>query len=95
MKITPEDVKHAANLAMLNADAGDLERLTGEMSAVFEYADILNEVDTAGAEPTYHLLGLENVFREDVVTSNYDRDKLLANAPGQYNGCFEVPKVVD
>ena len=95
MKITPEDVKYIAGLAMFKVSDEELPRLHGEMETVIEYAGRLNEADTEGLEPTYHILPLENVFREDVVTSNFDRDKLLANAPSQYNGCFEVPKVVE
>ena len=46
MKITADEVKRTADLAMLSVSDDDIKRLTIEMNAVLEYADTLNELDT-------------------------------------------------
>jgi len=95
MKITKEDVKYVANLARLKVSEEQQDKLANEMESIISFADMLAEVDTDNVEPTFHAMQLQNVLREDVVTNNYDREKLLENAPSQYDGCFEVPKVVE
>ncbi len=42
-----------------------------------------------------HVFPVHNVFREDVVTNGDERDAVLANAPEQKDGQFQVPKTVE
>ena len=42
-----------------------------------------------------HVFSVHNVFREDVVTNEDLREEILANAPEQKEGQFEVPKTVE
>ena len=95
MKATAEVVKYAANLARIKVSDDELEKFINEFENIFGFVDLLSELDTANVEPTFHTMSLQNVFRDDVVTSNYDRELLLKNAPSQHDGCFEVPKVVE
>ena len=59
------------------------------------YIDTLNELDTSGVEPMSHVFPVNNVFREDVVTNEDDREEILANAPEAKDGAFVVPKTFD
>lgn len=95
MKITRETIEHVANLARLNLTEQETEKLTSEMASIISYVDKLNELDTSDIQPTQHVLSISNVFREDKVEASYQREKILANAPSQENGCFKVPKVVE
>lgn len=65
------------------------------MGRMLDYIDKLNELDTSGVEPMSHVFPVNNVFRQDVVTSGEDRDNILKNAPQQKDGAFKVPKTVD
>ena len=51
MKITREVIEHIADLAMLNLEEDEIERLTTEMGKILEYMDKLNEVDTSDVKP--------------------------------------------
>ena len=64
------------------------------MEKILTYVEKLNELDTEGIEPLAHTFSVGNVFREDVVTNNDDRDAMLANAPGCKEGQYQVPKTV-
>lgn len=95
MKITKEQVEHVAGLARLNLTEEEKEKLTVEMENLIVFADKLNELDTTGIEPTAHAIPMNNVFRDDVVEPSYPREKILANAPSQEDGCLKVPKIVE
>ena len=51
-------------------------------------------IDTDGVEPLVTVLDLQNVLREDVGTKMISREELLANAPMQCDGYFQVPKTL-
>ena len=65
-----------------------IARLEGEFEK-------MEKVDTEGVEPLITVLDLRNVLREDVSRQIVERDTLLANAPEEYDGYFQVPKTID
>ena len=75
MKITREVIEHIADLAMLNLEEEEIERLTTEMGKILEYMDKLNEVDTSDVKPREHVIAKSNVFREDKVCKSLDRER--------------------
>jgi aspartyl-tRNA(Asn)/glutamyl-tRNA(Gln) amidotransferase subunit C len=95
MKISRDEVKHVANLARLRFDEGELEKFTDQLNAILTYIDKLNELDTSEVEPTYHVLDLVNVFREDQVQPSLPREAALANAPERADGFFQVPRIIE
>ena len=54
----------------------------------------LQQIDTDGVAPLAHVLPIENVFREDDVGQCFRQEEVLANAPEQSDGMFQVPKIV-
>ncbi len=95
MKISTEQVEYVAKLARLNLNEEEKAKLTKDMENIINFADKLNELDTNGVEPTALVIPIQNVFREDIAKDSYDREKILANAPSQEDGCFKVPKIVE
>ena len=65
--LTKKDIQHIANLARLELSEEELELYGGQLSAVLEYINQLQEVDTSDTEPTAQVTGLENVWREDKI----------------------------
>ena len=65
------------------------------MGNMLDYIDMLNNLDTEGVEPMSHVFPVHNVFREDVVTNGDDRENMLANAPEERDGQYQVPKTVE
>jgi aspartyl-tRNA(Asn)/glutamyl-tRNA(Gln) amidotransferase subunit C len=95
MKISREEVEHVARLARLALPEDEINRLTGEMDAILDYVEKLNELDTEGIVPTAHAVPVENALREDEVKPSIGVEKALANAPQSANGCFRVPRVIE
>ncbi|HWR31834.1 MAG TPA: Asp-tRNA(Asn)/Glu-tRNA(Gln) amidotransferase subunit GatC [Negativicutes bacterium] len=95
MKLNRKDVEHVALLSRLELSEQDLDKYTGQLDAILEYIDVLNQVDTSGVEPMAHVLDIRNVMRPDVVQPSLPREAALMNAPEPENGFFKVPKIVE
>ena len=67
----------------------------GELEQILSYMDVLDGLDTSGAEPMSHIVPLKNVLREDETAPSMDRGELLKNAPATDGGTFLVPKAVE
>lgn len=93
--ISDETIEYVGILAKLELSGEEKEAAKKDMGRMLDYIDKLNELDTSGVEPMSHVFPVNNVFRQDVVTSGDDRDNILKNAPQQKDGAFKVPKTVD
>lgn len=93
--ITDQTIEYVSILAKLELSQEEIEQAKKDMSSMLDYIDKLNELDTEGVEPMSHVFPVYNVFREDKVVNIDDRENLLANAPGQKQWCFKVPKTVE
>lgn len=95
MKITSQEVLHVANLARLNLDEQELEKITTQLDVILTYVDKLAELDTENIVPTTHAFSITNAFREDKVTKSLSQKEALANSPVDNSDSFVVPRVID
>jgi aspartyl-tRNA(Asn)/glutamyl-tRNA(Gln) amidotransferase subunit C len=61
---------------------------------VLDYFGQLDEVETSGVKPTYHVADVMNVFREDKPTDSLEQDAILANAEDIQEGYIKTPKII-
>ncbi len=95
MKLNRKDVEHVALLSRLELSENELDKFTGQLDAILEYIDVLNQVDTSAVEPMAHVLDIRNVMRADEVQPSLPREAALQNAPDAEDGFFKVPKIVE
>ena len=95
MKLNRKDVEHVALLSRLELSEKELDKFTGQLDAILEYIDVLNQVDTSAVEPMAHVLEIRNVMRSDEVQPSLPREAALQNAPDAEDGFFKVPKIVE
>lgn len=97
MKLTREEVEHLGKLARLALTEEEKERYATELSAILEYVEQLQEVDTTDVEPTSQVTGLEDVYREDVVRAcdEETRKKIVAQFPERDGDLLKVPGVFE
>ena len=95
MSLTPDQVRAIARLARLELSDDEVAHLAPQLDAIVGYVEHLREVDTKGVEPLAHALPVQNVFREDEPADSLPRERALANAPKQRDGCFAVPAVLE
>ena len=94
-RIDEEQVRKVARLSRLELTEGEVEEFTGQLSAILEYVEKMNELETDSVEPLAHCLPISNVLREDVVRESLGTEKTLANAPQRDEDFFKVPKILD
>ena len=94
MPITIDDVDKIAILAKLKFSPEEKKKFTEQMAQILTYFEKLNELDTDDVPPTYHVLDIKNVMREDKVEPWLTQEEALANAPASKLGFFSVPKVI-
>ena len=63
-KVTREEVEHIAHLARLQISEEETEEMANTLESILDFAK-QNDRDTEGIEPTYHVLDLQNVLRDD------------------------------
>lgn len=93
--ISDETIEYVGILAKLELSGEEKEQAKKDMGSMLDYIDKLGELDTTGVEPMSHVFAVQNVFREDVVTNGDTREAILANAPGEKDGMFMVPKTFE
>ena len=94
-KIDQAQVRKVARLSRLELTEAEVEEFTGQLSAILDYVEKMNELDTTSIEPLAHCLPISNVFRQDRVKESLGTEKTLSNAPQRDGGFFKVPKILD
>ncbi|KKU49281.1 asparaginyl/glutamyl-tRNA amidotransferase subunit C [Candidatus Uhrbacteria bacterium RIFCSPLOWO2_12_FULL_46_10] len=97
MSLTREEVKHIAALARLELTEDEITRYQKELARILDYVGQLQEVDTAGIEPTAQVTGLVNRLREDksILVDEEARKCLLSAAPDREGDYFKVKAVFE
>jgi aspartyl-tRNA(Asn)/glutamyl-tRNA(Gln) amidotransferase subunit C len=88
------DIEHIAKLARLKLTDAEKEKFSNQMETIIGYIEKLSELDTENVEPTAHVLGLNNVFREDVATKPLTNQAPINDSPAHSKGHYEVPKII-
>ncbi|MFA6991790.1 MAG: Asp-tRNA(Asn)/Glu-tRNA(Gln) amidotransferase subunit GatC [Candidatus Gracilibacteria bacterium] len=65
--INEKQVRHVAKLARINLTDAEVKKFSKQLSSVFEYMDILNELNTDKVKETSQVTGLSNVMGKDEV----------------------------
>ena len=93
--VTPDIIKHVAQLARLRLEGEALERFAGQVNEILGYVQRLQAVATEGVEPTSHVLPLANVLRKDELRPSLPQDAVMALAPAAQPPFITVPKVIE
>jgi aspartyl-tRNA(Asn)/glutamyl-tRNA(Gln) amidotransferase subunit C len=92
--IDTKTVKHVANLVRLGISEEEAQKFSGQFSAIIDYFNMLNEVDTENIPPASDITNNTNVLREDVAKPSMSREEFLQNAPNSERGYVKVPTVL-
>ncbi len=92
--ITKEEVEHVGWLARIEIDPLESDAYAKKLNSVLDYFGQLDEVDTEGVEPTYHVADIVNVFRKDEVKASMPQEDVLANTKNKQEGNFKAPRIM-
>jgi len=94
MRLSREKVERIAELARLALSDEEVVLYQEQLSAILEYFERLQELDTEAIPPTATVLPLRSVMRADEPHLPFSREDILANAPAAEEGCFKVSAVL-
>ena len=95
MSLTLEEVEKIAHLARLELAESQKSLYREQLSAILDYAEMLNELDLDDIPPTAHAVAQHNVTRPDVNEPSLPIDEVLFNAPQQAQNQFLIQPVLD
>ena len=99
MSLTSSDIARIANLARLELDAVEAERIRAQMNNFFGIVEAMRAVDTTGLEPMAHpVAAIQDIalrLRDDTVSEPNQREANQRSAPAVDRGLFLVPKVIE
>jgi len=93
--LTRQEVKHIADLAKLGLSDKDISLFAEQLSAILEYAAILEQLDTSAISPTATVVPLRNIMRADEAGPSLTQNDALANAPRAADGYFQVRAILE
>ena len=95
MLLTRDQVERVADLAKLGLSEEEIGLYQKQLSAILEYAAILQRLDTDAIAPTAAVLPLLNVMRADEPGASLSLEDALANAPAVAEGHFQVKAILE
>ena len=94
-KVTREEVEHIANLARLQITEDETTEMQNTLESILNFANQIDTADTSEIEPTYHVLDLQIVLREDKAIEGIPQELALKNAKETEDGQFKVPSIMN
>jgi len=99
MSLTPQDISRIANLARLELQPQESERMLTQINGFFGIVEAMRAVDTSGVQPLAHpVAAFQEValrLRDDVASEPNQREANQQSAPAVERGLFLVPKVIE
>ncbi|MCW4023219.1 MAG: Asp-tRNA(Asn)/Glu-tRNA(Gln) amidotransferase subunit GatC [Candidatus Bathyarchaeota archaeon] len=92
--LSKKDVEHVAWLAHIELSEEEKELFTEQFNDILDYFKKIDEIDTEGIEPTYHVLDLQNVTRKDEILPSLSTEEALKMAPKTQKKFFKAPRIV-
>ena len=92
--LSKKEVEHIAWLAHIELSDKEKSLFTEQFNEILDYFKKIDEVDTEGVEPTYHVLDLENVSRTDETSPSLPIEEALKNAPKKDGKFIKAPRIV-
>ncbi len=92
--LSRSDVEHVAYLARLGMSPAELDRLQGQLNQILDQYAKLAELNTDAIPPTAQTIELENILRDDLVTTSLPQTAVLANAPLREGAFMVVPPIL-
>ncbi|NHV59940.1 MAG: Asp-tRNA(Asn)/Glu-tRNA(Gln) amidotransferase subunit GatC [Candidatus Verstraetearchaeota archaeon] len=92
--VSKERTERLAFLSKIELEEKEKEEITHQLNRILEAFKTLDELDLGEVEPTFHVVEMVNVLREDQVKSSLSQKEALSSASKTKDGFFVAPKIV-
>ena len=94
-EITPDLVRHLANLARIDVTDREVDLFAGQLGLIVESMAAIKEAVSGDVPATSHPIPMANVYREDIVEPSLTQAEALSGAPDSGEGRFRVAAILD
>lgn len=95
MSLTRQEVEKIAHLARLALTDKEKEEYQRQLSAVLDYAAMLDKLDLRDIRPASQVVARENVMRDDTVEPGLSIDDVLFNSARHAQDQFLIQSVLE
>ena len=95
MEINDALIDKLSDLARLQFDGAEREKMKADLEKMIGFVDKLNEVDTENVEPLVYMTNEYLSLRKDEVVNETPQKEALKNSPVEDSDYFKVPKVLE
>tara|TARA_B110000014_G_scaffold244080_1_gene214966 strand:+ start:705 stop:992 length:288 start_codon:yes stop_codon:yes gene_type:complete len=95
LKIDKNTTLKIAKLSRIKIDDAEIEELSKQLSAIVDWVEQLNEVNTENVEPLSNVSMAKLPLRKDIENIKDNSKDVLFNAPDKLENYFAVPKVIE
>ncbi|MHA1376998.1 MAG: Asp-tRNA(Asn)/Glu-tRNA(Gln) amidotransferase subunit GatC [Candidatus Helarchaeota archaeon] len=93
--ISKQEVEHIAELCRIKLSEEEIKLFTKQFNDILNFFKQLDEVDTDNIPPTFHVLNISNVFREDRVNPSLPKEKIFRNVPKREKDFIKAPRMTE
>lgn len=93
--ISKQEVEHIAELCRIKLTEEEKELFTKQFNDILNFFKQLDEIDTENILPTFHVLNISNIFREDAVIASLSKDKIFKNIPKKEKNFIKAPRMTE
>ena len=90
-----DELAHLSQLNQILLTAPEQELVRAFVAEREREAETMRLIDTAGIEPTVHVMPVEATLREDVIEAHLSREEMFKGAIETDAGYFCVPRVLE
>jgi aspartyl-tRNA(Asn)/glutamyl-tRNA(Gln) amidotransferase subunit C len=94
-EITPDLVRHLANLARIDVNDQEVELFAEQISLIVDSMATVKAAVQGDVPATSHPIPMSNVFREDVVEPSLTQAEALSGSADSGDGRFRVHAILD
>ena len=95
MSLTRQEVEKIAHLARLALTDEEKQEYQKQLSAVLDYAAVLDKLDLSEIHPTVYAVSRENVMRADAAEPGLDIEDVLFNSARHEQEQFLIQSVLE
>ena len=92
--LSKKQVEHIAWLAHIELSKKEKVLFTEQFNSVLDYFRKIDKIETKDVQPTYHVLDLMDIYREDEATPSLPTEEALKNAPKKEKKFLKAPRIV-
>ncbi len=94
VSLTEKEVVYVSKLAAIELKEEEIPKTLSDLNQILARIDELQAISTLGVEPTSHVHGSINAFRDDIIQDSFKPEELEKIAPDFSEGFFRVPKII-